>query len=175
VLIVSPRIRRLLADLNHMNELLDQTPAINFRTEGEPPELYHVMINVPSIARESSGRPKMRQLHRCEVYLHADYPRRPPVVTWQTPIMHPNILPPERNGGVCIGSWSPSESLADLVRRLIDLVAYRSFNPTDALDKEAAAWLLERGVKPGVVVEELLAHSMMERELVIRSKGTAAA
>ena len=54
-----------------------------------------------------------------------------------TPVFHPNLLGPERNGGVCIGHWSASESLADLVSRLLDLVTFRSVNPHDALDVEA--------------------------------------
>ncbi len=74
----------------------------------------------------------------------------PPVVTWLTPIIHPNILPPERNGGVCLGAWSASESLADVARRLIDLVTYRAFNISDALDRGWAEWLRERDVEPGI-------------------------
>ena len=86
------------------------------------------MLNGPGLALSGDGQLTVRNLHRCDVYLHLDYPRRPPVVTWLTPIFHPNILGPERNGGVCIGSWSAAESLADLCVRLRDLVTYRSVN-----------------------------------------------
>ncbi len=132
-----------------MNELTDQNPAVTFRVDGDPPETYEVLINAPGLARADDGSLKTRHIHRCRVYLHADYPRRPPVITWMTPIVHPNILPPSRNGGVCLGSWSASESLADVVRRLIDLVSYRAFNISDALDRETAAWVEERGLQPG--------------------------
>jgi ubiquitin-protein ligase len=147
---LSPRHRRLVADLTQMEELVSQSPAITFRSEGDPPETYDLLFNLPGIARDTDGQLVMRRLHRCTVYLHRDYPRRPPVVSWLTPIFHPNILPPERNGGVCLGSWSAGESLADVVRRLAKLVCYRSFNPADALDRDAAAWVLARGVTPGV-------------------------
>jgi ubiquitin-protein ligase len=78
-------------------------------------------------------------------------------LVWQTPVFHPNLLGPERHGAVCLGSWSASESLADLCRRLTDLVAYRSFNLADALDKDAAEWVRARGIVPGVDLDAVLA------------------
>lgn len=122
---------------------------VSFRTEGDPPDTYHLLIAVPGLARSRSGDITVRGIHRCTVYLHLDYPRRPPVLVWSTPIVHPNILPPERNGGVCIGAWSAGESLADLIRRVTELVAYRAFNVDDALDLDAADWVRSRSVTPG--------------------------
>jgi hypothetical protein len=87
---------------------------VSFRTEGDPPDVYHLLIATPGLVRDGAGGLTTRRVHRCVAYLHLDYPRRPPVITWLTPVLHPNILPPERNGGVCIGAWSAGESLADL-------------------------------------------------------------
>jgi ubiquitin-protein ligase len=145
---VTPRHRRLAADLEHMRVLATRG-TVSFRSEGDPPEVYHLMIQVPGLARNAGGDLTIRRLHRCTAYLHLDYPRRPPVFSWLTPILHPNILPPERNGGVCIGAWSAGESLADLVERVVAMVAYRSFNVDDALDPATAVWLREAGVEPG--------------------------
>jgi ubiquitin-protein ligase len=128
-----------------------------FRGEGSPPETYEVMLKARGLARDPDGKVRLRDLHRFTLYLHLDYPRRPPIVVWLTPVFHPNLLPPERNGGVCIGSWSASESLADLCRRLSDLVAYKSLNLDDPLDPEAAEWARAHGVKPRVDLEELVA------------------
>ena len=139
-----------------MHELARQVPVISFRTEGDPPEIYHLMLNVVGLAHDGERRVIARRIHRCTVYLHAEYPRRPPVVTWLTPIFHPNILPPERNGGVCLGSWSASESLDDVVRRVLDMVSYKSFNTADALDQTAAAWVAEVGIAPGVDLSGVL-------------------
>lgn len=122
---------------------------VSFRTEGDPPDTYHLLIAAKGLARGPSGDIAVRGIHRCTAYLHLDYPRRPPVLVWATPIVHPNILPPERNGGVCIGAWSAGESLADLVRRVIELVSYRAFNVNDALDIEAADWVRSHAVAPG--------------------------
>lgn len=151
---MSPRERRLLADFAQMTELASEG-RLSFRTEGQPADVYHLMFSAPGLAMGADGRIAVRGLHRCDAYLHLDYPRRPPVISWLTPVWHPNLLPPERNGGVCIGSWSASESLADLCRRLLDLVTYRSLNHEDALDAEAAAWARTNDVKPGEDVAEL--------------------
>src|SRR5947209_17941769 len=99
---MTPRDRRLLTDLRDM-EALAEGGGVSFRTEGDPPELYHLMLTAPGLALDQRRTLAVRQLHRCDVYLHLDYPRRPPVVTWLTPVFHPNLLGPERNGGVCIG------------------------------------------------------------------------
>lgn len=152
---MAPRDRRLLSDLRAMEELAGRG-ALTFRTEGNPPQVYHVMLSAPGLALSGEAL-AARNLHRFDAYLHREYPRRPPIVTWLTPIFHPNILGPDRNGGVCIGSWSSSESLADLCLRIDSLVRYRSFNAGDALNRTAADWTRENGIRPGASVAELAA------------------
>jgi len=151
---MSPRSRRLLSDLRQMEELA-RDGSVTFRTGGNPPDVYHLMLSGTGLALGDDGQLTTRDLHRCDIYLHLDYPRRPPVVTWLTPIFHPNILGPERNGGVCLGSWSAAESLADLCVRLRDLAIYRSVSPRDALNLDAASWVLHNEVKPGADVMKL--------------------
>jgi ubiquitin-protein ligase len=153
---ISPRTRRLFADFAGMQELASQSERLNFRTDGEPPEAYELMFRLPGLARAADGILTLRSLHRCAISLHSDYPRRPPQLTWLTPVFHPNILGPERNGGVCIGSWSAGESLADLVRRLMDLVSYRTFNIDDALDRDAARTVSGMNLRPGADLREVL-------------------
>ena len=162
---MTPRERRLLSDLRAMEELA-AAGHVTFRSEGDPPEIYRLMLTGPGLAKDAEQRLLVRRLHRCDVYLHLEYPRRPPVVTWQTPVFHPNLLGPERNGGVCLGSWSAAESLADLCRRLHALVTYQSFNTSDALDNEAAAWARETGLEPGLAVEELAGTEVAAGPLV---------
>jgi len=127
-------------------EELAERGVVAFRTEGNPPEIFHLMFEAPGLAKQGPSALTVRSMHRCDVYLHRDYPRRPPVFAWQTPIFHPNILGPESNGGVCIGSWSASESLADLTVRIIALASYRAFNADDPLNREAAEWIIENDV-----------------------------
>jgi ubiquitin-protein ligase len=149
---MTPRERRLISDLRQMEELA-ASGRITFRSEGQPPTVFHVMLSGPGLALVAEDHLTVRHLHRCDLYLHRDYPRRPPIVTWLTPVFHPNILGPERNGGVCIGSWSAAESLSDLCLRLIDLVAYRALNEKDALNVEAAGWVRLHRVVPGADLE----------------------
>ncbi|HEX8103652.1 MAG TPA: ubiquitin-conjugating enzyme E2 [Solirubrobacteraceae bacterium] len=167
---MSPRERRLRSDLAQLSELAEQGH-LAFRTAGDPPEQYEVIFFGPGLAREPDGQLAVRRLHRCDLYLHLEYPRRPPVVTWKTPIFHPNLLPPERNGGVCVGSWSAAESLADLCSRLHALATYRSLNPHDALDKEAAQWALDHDVTPGADVQTLATLPVGEQPVVVTQGG----
>jgi ubiquitin-protein ligase len=152
---MNPRHRRLLSDLHQMQDLATEG-RVSFRTEGDPPDLYHLMFSVPGLARAPDGALVVRNLHRCDAFLHLEYPRRPPVLTWLTPVFHPNLLPPARNGGVCLGSWSAAESLADLCRRLLGLVSYAALNPADALDVEAGTWATHHGVTAGSDPHDLI-------------------
>jgi ubiquitin-protein ligase len=158
---MNPRHRRLLSDLRQMQDLATDGQ-VSFRTEGDPPDVYHLMLSVPGLARTEDDTLVVRNLHRCDAFLHLEYPRRPPVLTWLTPVFHPNLLPPARNGGVCVGSWSAAESLADLCRRLVRLVSYAAINPADALDVEAGAWATHHGVTAGSDPHDLLALEVID-------------
>jgi ubiquitin-protein ligase len=151
---MTPRERRLISDRREL-EALASTGEIAFSCAGDPPTRYRIDFEVGGLALGSDGTLAVQMTHGCDVYLHRDYPRRPPVVTWRTPVFHPNLTPPERNGGVCLGSWSAAEGLADVVRRLRDMVAYRSLNPADALDPLAADWASLHNVRAGADVADL--------------------
>lgn len=133
----------------------------SFTATGNPPDRYEVTFSAPGVCLESR-RITAADDHCCALYLHRDYPRRPPVITWKTAIFHPNILPPERNGGVCIGAWSAAESLPDLIGRLKDLASYRAFSLDDALDMDAAAWVARLGIRPGFNCGEILGVDVPE-------------
>jgi ubiquitin-protein ligase len=153
---MSPRNRRLEADLREMAALA-ATGKLSFESAGSPPDRYAVELHTSGLGLDADGMPALSERHSFEVYLPADYPRRPPLIEWRTPIFHPNILPPDRHGAVCIGSWSASESLADLCTRLHDLVAYKSFSVDDPLDKRAAAWVRHAAIKQGDDLRQVLA------------------
>lgn len=150
-----PRLRRLERDLAELRAAAGRAE-LAFEAEGAPPERYVVTVEVPGLSRESEGEPVIRTIHRFEAYLPVDYPRRAPLLRWLTPVFHPNILPPARNGGVCIGWWSPSESLADLSGRLARMVAWRSFSLDDVLDEDAAGWARAVGARQGDAPADLL-------------------
>jgi ubiquitin-protein ligase len=119
-------------------EKLRRSGAIDFTTCGDPPDSYAVRFSAASLAPGDAGMPVPVHHHQVRLYCHLEYPRRPPVVTWETPILHPNIISPQRGGAVCLGPWSASEGLADVCRRLIRMARYDLVNTTDALDPDAA-------------------------------------
>ena len=52
--------------------------------------------------------------HKMRIDISKDYPYQKPTTRWQTDIFHPNIVPPERGGWVCIkflADWSFTSNL----------------------------------------------------------------
>jgi len=124
-----------------MRQLTADSPFVQFTPFGEPPERYIVTLTCKGVGKAPGApRPHLTTQHQFEIYLHAQYPRIQPRLTWQSNIFHPNIMPPEKNGGVCIGGWTPAETLAQLCLRLGEMVQYKSYNTRDPLDVEAARW-----------------------------------
>ncbi len=124
-----------------MRELVRASDFITCDAEGNPPDRYLVTYTCRGLVwAPGAAEPGLADRHQGEFYLHRDYPRRPPQIIWRTLIFHPNILSASDGGGVCIGGWTPSESLADLVLRVGEMIQFRLYNPDDVLNPEAAAW-----------------------------------
>jgi ubiquitin-protein ligase len=146
----TPRMRRLRADQERMQELASRSPLISFEAKSVrsalPPERYVVTYRCKSIIGvDRSGRPKFGEHHQVEIYLHNQYPQRWPGLRWLTPIWHPNIN--HLNGSVCIDAawWSASRSLDRLVLMLGEMLQYKNFHddptqPPFPWDAEAARW-----------------------------------
>ena len=137
----SARHRRLTADRDGLRDLARRSRLVTIEALGERPERYIVRYSCAGLARDdAAAEPRIVHKHEMEIYLHRDYPRRPPQILWRTAIFHPNILSYEHNGAVCIGAWFPARSLAGLVIRIGEMVQYKDYNTKDALDVEAAVW-----------------------------------
>jgi ubiquitin-protein ligase len=146
----SPRMRRLRADLELMQEMGARSDLIEFKTKstrkGLPPERYIVTYKCKGIVGvDRNGRPKYGSRHQVEIYLHSQYPQRWPGMKWLTPIWHPNIN--HLNGSVCIDAawWTASRSLDRLVIMIGEMVQYKNFHddptqPPFPWDPEAARW-----------------------------------
>lgn len=135
---MSPRLRRLQADYDRVVSAFADHPHIKFiQAEGNPPEKYTFEFHVNGLtpATQTSGAPA--NVHRAEVFLPLDYPRRPPFCRMTTPVFHPNIDPQK----ICIGDhWSAGESLVQLMVRIAEMIAYQSYNVKSPLNGDAAAW-----------------------------------
>jgi len=149
----SPRIRRLKADLERMQDLAAQSDFIEFKAiserRGLPPERYIVTYKCTGIVGvDRAGSPKFGDRHQVEIYLHNQYPQRWPGMKWLTPVWHPNIN--HLNGTVCVDAawWTASRSLDRLVLMIGEMVQYKNFHddptkPPFPWDPEAARWSRE--------------------------------
>jgi ubiquitin-protein ligase len=146
----SPRMRRLWADYQLMQDLASRSDLIEFTAQavrkGLPPETYLVTYHCKGIySVDRQGRPKLGDRHQLEIYLHNQYPQRWPGMKWLTPIWHPNIN--HLNGTVCIDAawWTASRSLDRLVIMIGEMVQYKNYHddptkPPFPWDPEAARW-----------------------------------
>jgi ubiquitin-protein ligase len=142
------RLRRLQADWESMQRLMKDSHFVKIEAIGNPPEKYVVMFEIKGLYRPNrDSDPVVREHHELDIYLHADYPRLQPRLHWRTDIFHPNILSPSHNGGVCIGIWTPAESLYALTVRVAEMVQYKIYNTHDPLDLDAAKWAEENKSK----------------------------
>lgn len=139
------RLNALIADHKDMQHLSQRNPRVTFETNRHrAPDLYTVTFHYRSFVRWVPGQrePDIADEHEAEIVLGAAYPRRAPVVTWQTPIFHPNIEQP--HGAVCLGvlreRYLPSLGLARIVRQLAEMVQWRNFDAFNPFNRDAARW-----------------------------------
>jgi ubiquitin-protein ligase len=176
----SPRMRRLRADYELMQELSARTDMISVTAQAPrpnmPPERYIVTFKCKSIVGvDSSGGPKYADRHQVEIYLHNQYPQRWPGMKWLTPIWHPNIN--HLNGSVCIDAawWTASRSLDRLVIMLGEMVQWKNFHddptkPPFPWDADAARWSREyRKTHPNAFPVD--ARELMRPERIKLSTG----
>ncbi len=135
---MNPRIRRLIADQQQMAAVFLRHPLIRvIHTEGNPVEKYVVEFHVLGLVPVGENSFTPGQVHRAEIFLPLDYPRRQPLCRMLTPVFHPNIDPQK----ICIGDhWSAGQTLPQLVIRIAEMIAYQSYNVKSPLNAQAAAW-----------------------------------
>ena len=131
------RLRRLNADYERVAAVFGQHPHIRFvQAEGNPPDKYTFEFQIKGLV-PSGDQSVIGTLHRAEVFLPIDYPRRPSFCRMITPVFHPNIDPQK----ICIGDhWSAGQSLAQLIVRIGEMICYQSYNVKSPLNALAAAW-----------------------------------
>ncbi len=135
---LSPRLRRLVADLAQMREAFGRSEVIQIeRTDGDPPDRYRLRYLVRGLERGGGAGPVPREMHRVEIQLTAEYPRVAPLCRMLTPVFHPNVDPAH----ICVGDhWTAGERLPDLAIRIGEMIAYQAYNIKSPLDARAAQW-----------------------------------
>jgi ubiquitin-protein ligase len=141
-------INRLNVDFRKMQELVEKSQFITMEYFGNPPNRYIITYRCKGLVwYPSYPQPSITIFHKMEIYLHNEYPRKPPQLKWLTEIFHPNILSLSENGGVCIGGWTPSETLDMLCVRVGEMVQYKNYSLKDALNKKAEEWVKKNSHK----------------------------
>ena len=132
------RLRRLRADYDRVAAAFAQHPFIRIvGVEGDPPEKYIFELHVRGLKIGDDEALIPSTIHRAEVFLPLDYPRRPPFARMVTPVFHPNIDPQK----ICIGDhWSAGQSLATVVAQIAEMICFQSYNVKSPLNAAAAAW-----------------------------------
>jgi ubiquitin-protein ligase len=135
---MTPRLRRLQADFQNVTAIFANHPHIRMvEVEGSPPEKYLCEFTVEGLVPQAEESFVPGSVHRAEIFLPLDYPRRPPFCRMITPVFHPNIDPQK----ICIGDhWSAGQSLAQLILRIAEMICYQSYNVKSPLNAGAAAW-----------------------------------
>ncbi|OIO25972.1 hypothetical protein COX85_01660 [Candidatus Micrarchaeota archaeon CG_4_10_14_0_2_um_filter_55_9] len=108
---------------------------------------YVLSLNGPGLYREGDHVLEKNK-HAVKIELNRNYPYPGGVeITWLTPIFHPNIR--EEDGKVCIqlvNDWAENQTITNVVNALQYLL--KNPNPSDPLNKEAAAYYENQGNKP---------------------------
>jgi hypothetical protein len=140
-MVSSGRLARLYNDYDGMTGLHGRNGLIYvIAADGDPPERYVVGFRCRGVAEiDANDRPVVRDEHRVEMILTADYPRIRPIMRWLTPIFHPNF---DNRGGVCIEGWYPQQTLSELCQALAEMVQYKNYNTTSPLNLDASMWAM---------------------------------
>ena len=132
---------RFQNDFRDLQRLAGESTIFRFVHHGAPPSVFDCSFEGRGLYIPHEGAPAaILDTHRFRIELTSDYPRRPPIVFWQSPIYHPNFAANK----VCTGNlnkfWVPGFKLVTIVEMLWDMVRYKNVEPNDPFNREAAHW-----------------------------------
>ena len=109
------------------------------------------MSNVPAYAKIDRMIVPISE-HTYKVMINEEYPHEKPRARWETPIFHPNIMPPEDGGYVCIkllDKWSFGSTLLSFMKAVEHLVMNpNALNPFGSdICSEASEFFLNNEAK----------------------------
>lgn len=107
---------------------------------GDPPSSYQVDFRLTTVI----VNPRTSQLEyvanaSVQVILPPGFPNESPTVRPMTAIFHPNV---SYEGLYLENLWHPNETLLGLIRKVGDVLAYRSYDPDYAVNPAAMDWLI---------------------------------
>ncbi|MCL1983851.1 MAG: hypothetical protein FWG58_00445 [Methanomassiliicoccaceae archaeon] len=144
-------LKRLANELERCSGYIGSDIRFNIDEAEFPIEMTVSMTNVPAYAK-IDGKVVMIRDHVYKLIITDEYPYEKPRARWISPIFHPNIMPPEDGGYVCIkllDRWSFGSSLLSFMKAVEHLVENpNSLNPFGMdLCIESSKFYLENGAK----------------------------
>ncbi len=149
---ITNEFRQCQRELRHHMTISDPTLAT-----------FPVMINVTLMRVPGpdweENKVVHRFVHRMALIIGEDYPVERPIVKWQTPIFHPNIMPPEDGGYVCtklLENWDFSSNLLTFIKGIESLLV--NPNPANPFGNDtctrAAAYFNRNKYVPPLVMDQ---------------------
>ncbi|MBI0583065.1 MAG: hypothetical protein ISF22_02430 [Methanomassiliicoccus sp.] len=150
-------IDRVRNELKAVSQYLVSAPDLDDPAEVRFPVVIEIeLTRVPGYFIEGS-RCVPRYYHRFRMVIGPNYPTEKPLVTWLTPIYHPNIMMPEDGGHLCsklLEGWGFNSTIICFVKGVETLVT--NPNPlspfgTDSCTASAEYFNTRKGHKPPMV------------------------
>ena len=138
----TPRDRRLHSDLEKVKKLVAESGGTLklLRAAGNPPTTYVIEYHCPSLVKDSSGKPIIREQHQVEIKLGTDYPFTSPTARMLTAVFNPHVF---TSNQICLGVvWNAAETLDTLVLRIGALLQLdpKVLNSRSPANSEANQW-----------------------------------
>lgn len=136
----SPRQTRLENDYQKLRVRFDGNPHIHVEPIGPtPPEKYRVIYRTPSLRLDQANRPIISNQTVVDFLLPTGYPREKPHAVALEQVFHPNF-----GDYVCIADfWSPTQSLADIILEVGEMLQWQKYNILSPLNAVAADWAVK--------------------------------
>lgn len=112
---------------------------------GDPPLQYRADFRVRSLAIDSAEQLQYVDMAPIEIWIPPGYPTQPPLVRPLSGIFHPNISHDALN---FTGDWQSANTLLDVVHRVGEYLAWRSYDPDAVVNDVALQWLADN---PGLL------------------------
>ncbi len=131
-------IKRINNELKSCSKYLGaEVPPIPEDFDDFPVKIDIMLRNMPAYERTDDGIKQVND-HRFVLVLSEEYGYRKPEARWQTPIFHPNIMPPEEGGDVCLrtaDAWEFGSTLLSFIKSVEQLVT--TPNPKNPFGSES--------------------------------------